>query len=60
MTTVAVEKEEVPRISSMCNFSYPARTANLPNILSPVVCLALSHFSKSSHIWHDFRKKKVI
>jgi len=30
MNTVAVEKEEVLQISSMCNFSYPARTAHLP------------------------------
>ena len=29
-------------------------------ILRSVACPAVEYFSRLSHIWHDFRKKKVI
>jgi hypothetical protein len=56
VTVVAMEKQQVLPILSVCSYSYQVCKAHAPhNIMC--TCLALSYFSTLSHKRHDFREK---
>jgi hypothetical protein len=52
---VAVEKQEVRRILSVCVSPSLSSMQRACAILSYVACPALQYFSTLSHKWHDFR-----
>ena len=59
-TTVAVEKQEVWRILSVCLSPSLSSMQRACAILSYVACPALQYFSTLSHKRHGFRGKKLL